>query len=144
MNKTNPAKRRKTIKYCKAKKTALSISPLHDEFICAKNADNSSGVTNREKEILEEIRRAIASKKDLLSGYSAVLFGSRAKGTSRERSDFDIGICGDKPLSPGTLASLADRLDEIETLYRIDLVDFQLVSNRFRECALQHTEVLYG
>jgi uncharacterized protein len=100
--------------------------------------------TIREKHVLEEIRRAIASQGDLLSGYTALLFGSRADGTSRDRSDFDIGIKGIKPLAPGVLERLADRLDEIETLYRIDLVDLQAVSKRFRDCALLHTEVLYG
>ena len=101
-------------------------------------------INTRETQVLEEIRKAIASKSGLLSGYTAVLFGSRASGTSRERSDFDIGISGEKPLSPGVLELLADRLDEIETLYRIDLVDLQSVSGRFKDCALRHTEVLYG
>jgi predicted nucleotidyltransferase len=99
---------------------------------------------SREKQVLEEIRRKLAAQSGTLAGYRAVLFGSRARGAARERSDFDIGICGDRPVPSGVLQRIRDCLDEIETLYRIDVVDLQSVPDRFRRDALEHAEAIFG
>jgi uncharacterized protein len=100
--------------------------------------------TARENRIIEEIQRACASMADDLQGYRIVLFGSRASGNARERSDFDVGVMGNRPLTLNTFYRLEDLFDEIDTLYRIDLVDLNLVSPEFHEEALKKTEVLYG
>lgn len=52
----------------------------------------------RERQILDSIRAVCESEKATLSGRRVVLFGSRASGNERERSDFDIGIDGVAPL----------------------------------------------
>ena len=57
---------------------------------------------------------------DDLRGYRVVLFGSRTAGTSRDRSDFDVGVMGDTPLPLATFYKMEDLFDEIPTLYRID------------------------
>ena len=44
-----PAKRRKTSHIPQFKRTNWGISPLHAEFIYAKNVDNSAGVTKPAK-----------------------------------------------------------------------------------------------
>jgi predicted nucleotidyltransferase len=88
--------------------------------------------TNREQQILESIRSSLAREKTILKGHKVVLFGSRATGKARPRSDFDIGIDGPAPMAAASFHSLADRLDEIETLYRIDLVDLKAVTEQFR------------
>lgn len=97
-----------------------------------------------ENRIKDEIRQACARMAGELKGYRIVLFGSRAAGTARDRSDFDVGVLGDSPLPLKTFYAMEDRLDEIETLHRIDLVDFSRVSPEFRREALKKTETLYG
>lgn len=51
-----------------------------------------------EEKIKNAVRRACAGMADDLRGHRVVLFGSRASGSARERSDFDIGVMGDRPL----------------------------------------------
>ena len=79
-----------------------------------------------------------------LHGYKVFLFGSRATGTNKERSDFDIGILGDEPISLKTFYMIGDFIDELPTLYKFDWVDMNRAALALRENALKHMEVLYG
>jgi len=97
----------------------------------------------REQQILEAIRSSLSREKALLAGRRVVLFGSRAAGLSKPRSDFDIGIEGGPPLSAASFQHLVDRLEEIDTLYRIDLVDLHSVPERFRQNATKQVKVIY-
>lgn len=53
---------------------------------------------SRETEIKELIQRRFRQMAPLLRGHKVYLFGSRASGLARPRSDFDIGVLGDEPL----------------------------------------------
>lgn len=66
--------------------------------------------------IKEHCKNAGASK--------VILFGSRAKGTALERSDIDIAVSGVKDIE-----GLRELLDEIPTLYKIDLVNMDTCLN---------------
>ena len=93
--------------------------------------------------ITEEIRKVCTRMAVDLQGYRVVLFGSRAAGNARDRSDFDVGVLGDAPLPLKTFYKMEDLFDGIETLYRIDWVDLNRVSPEFRREALKKTETLY-
>lgn len=80
---------------------------------------------------------------DSLVGHRVVLFGSRAQGQGRPRSDFDLAVVGDEPLPLKDFYALADELDALPTLYRFDWVDMARVSERFRASALEHVEVIH-
>jgi predicted nucleotidyltransferase len=67
--------------------------------------------------------------------YRIFLFGSRAEGTARERSDIDIGIDGPGPVPLETLSLIQEELEEAPTLYTIDVVDFARVPEKFRRVA---------
>lgn len=54
----------------------------------------------------------------------AVLFGSRAKGTALPRSDFDIAVSG-----AADFDRLSEDMEEIPTLYTIDLLDMDTCGN---------------
>lgn len=99
---------------------------------------------NREDEIKQMLHSCFREFKNELSGRKIVLFGSRAAGTARDRSDFDIGIVGDEPLSLNTFFRIEDRLDHLDTLYKLDWVDLNRTDKNFREEALRHAEVLYA
>jgi predicted nucleotidyltransferase len=110
----------------------------------ARLSENKQVITMNTVKIKEEIRNTCTKMAGELTGYRIVLFGSRATGKARDRSDFDIGVLGDIPLPLKTFYKMEDSFDEIETLYRIDLVDLNRVSPEFRREALKKTETLYG
>ena len=72
-------------------------------------------------EIMEEIIIQCAS----YGAREAILFGSRAKETATMRSDFDIAVTG-----VADIEHLREALDNIPTLYKIDLVDMDTCRNQ--------------
>lgn len=97
----------------------------------------------REEEIRHLICGVFAEECQRLAGYRVILFGSRARGDARARSDFDVGVIGSAPMPLDDFYHLADRLDGLPTLYQIDWVDLARASGRFRRHALAESEVLY-
>jgi predicted nucleotidyltransferase len=98
---------------------------------------------NREQVIKLEIQEQLQKIGGDLEGYKVVLFGSRASGRARSRSDFDVGIIGDRPIPLATFYRIDDILAAIDTLYTIDWVDLNRVTPAFRREALRTTETLY-
>lgn len=80
---------------------------------------------------------------DRLRGHKVVLFGSRAQGNAKPRSDFDLGVVGDAPLPLEDFFAIEDMLDDLPTLFRIDWVDFARVNEQMRAQALRRVEVIY-
>lgn len=62
-----------------------------------------------------------------------VLFGSRARGDARPRSDIDLAVRSEQPIAAATLAQLRDALEESQVPFRIDLVDYARASVQLRE-----------
>jgi len=69
------------------------------------------------------------------AAYQVFLFGSRAVGSSRERSDIDIGIEGPAPVPSEALDAIHEELEEAPTLFSIDVVDFARLPEGFRRVA---------
>lgn len=97
----------------------------------------------REQEIRAMLIQVMRANTNRLGGRRVVLFGSRAQGKAKSRSDFDLGVVGDTPLPLADFVAIEDMLDELPTLYRIDWVDLARVSERFRSQALQKAEVIH-
>ncbi len=97
----------------------------------------------REQEVLLMLHGVFQGARSCLQGHRVVRFGSRTRGVATLRSDFDIGVMGDEPLSFGDFYALADQIENLPTLYRIDWVDLARVSERFRQSALSTAEVIY-
>ena len=53
-----------------------------------------------------------------------VLYGSRAKGTARERSDIDIAVSGVERFD-----ELVEKVEDIPTLYSVDLLNMDTCRN---------------
>jgi len=70
------------------------------------------------------------------------VFGSRVKGTARKFSDLDLAILGETPLSLIALARLADDFDDSDLPFKVDVVDWALVSPAFREIIRHDAAVL--
>ena len=86
----------------------------------------------------DEIRKIVG--KHLDNSYRAFFFGSRVKGNNSERADIDLGIKGSKKIPIEKKFAILDDLDEIPTLYKFDLVDFQTTEKSFAKEALKYTE----
>ena len=89
------------------------------------------------KEILEIIGKYLD-----LGKYRIFVFGSRVSGGGGERSDIDIGIDGPDEAPYEIMAKIKEDIENLPTLYKIEIVDFQKVSPDFKEVALQHTEAI--
>ena len=73
---------------------------------------------------ISEIQEQIVDQCRKYNAREVILFGSRAKGTAKSTSDFDIAVTGVKDIE-----GLREVLDNIPTLYKIDLVDLDTCRN---------------
>lgn len=89
-------------------------------------------------------QRVLNSIKELAEKYNldkVILFGSRARGDNRERSDIDIAISG------GNTVRFISSVDDIETLLSFDVVDMdssvskELMDNIGRDGVLIYEKV---
>ncbi len=91
---------------------------------------------------IEEILRktALIIGNELEGNYRLFLFGSRAKGMCNEKSDIDIGIMPDSRISGKQWLTIQEKLEQIPTLLKIDVVDFNSLDEEFKKVALKHTK----
>lgn len=76
-----------------------------------------------------------------LGGNAEVFFfGSRVTGTASQRSDIDVGIDAGMPIDAEVFFKIQEEIEDIPTLYTIDVVDFSQVSPKFRDIALKSIE----
>ena len=75
------------------------------------------------EKIIEEVARICHS----FCAKEVILYGSRAKGTAQERSDIDIAVSG---VASCDIFELEEALEDIPTLYTIDLVDLDTCKNQ--------------
>ena len=90
------------------------------------------------EKILNRAARIVSD--ELGGGYRLFLFGSRAKGTGDDRSDIDIGILSDFPITGKQLIAIQEKVDQIPTLLKIDVVDFNSVDDEFKKIALKDAQ----
>lgn len=94
-------------------------------------------ITDLKKNLLEIIGRHVN-----LREYRVFFFGSRVNSKGSERSDIDLGIEGEKPIPPKAFFDIEEEIENMKTLYTIDLVDFNKVSPEFKEVAKKKAEYL--
>lgn len=73
--------------------------------------------------------------------YSFFIFGSRATGKNETYSDIDIGIEG-PTLAAKMKREIEESFEESDLPFRVDIVDFSTVDDKFKEIAKQHTIAL--
>ncbi len=89
------------------------------------------------KELLEIIGKHLD-----LSKYKLFFFGSRITGKGDDRSDIDVGIEGPDPIPGSTLSLITEEVENIRTLYTIEIVDFKKVSDNFYNVAKQNIKMI--
>jgi predicted nucleotidyltransferase len=89
------------------------------------------------KEILEIVGQYLD-----LTKYRIFFFGSRVTGKGTDRSDIDVGIDGPEPVPPMVKFAIEEKIEELPTLYKIEIVDFRRLPLKFREVVSQNKEFL--
>ena len=74
---------------------------------------------------VEEIIRETAALCRSFGAKEVIFFGSRAKGTARERSDIDIAVSGAEDFE-----DLMEKVEDLPTLYSVDLVNMDTCRNQ--------------
>ncbi len=70
------------------------------------------------------------------------VFGSRIKGTARQYSDIDIAIVAKNPIPPLTLEKIKEEFAQSDIPYRVDILDFNAISDSFRKVIEDGYEVI--
>lgn len=81
--------------------------------------------TDLEPQILEKIKATMLSDKV----KDIILFGSRAKGGAKNGSDIDIAIVSDD-LSFKEICGLAVKIDDFNLPYKVDIIDYNNITNQ--------------
>ena len=73
----------------------------------------------------EEVIREVGRLRKKYQAKEVILYGSRAKGTARERSDIDIAVTGVDDFD-----MLAEEVEDLPTLYSVDLLNLDTCRNQ--------------
>jgi uncharacterized protein len=75
---------------------------------------------------------------------TAWVFGSRATGLARSLSDLDLAIDAGRRLSLDEIAGLVDAFAESDLPYKVDVVDWHGIDERFRQMITAERQELGG
>lgn len=89
------------------------------------------------KEILDIVGKYLD-----LNKYKLFFFGSRVSGKGDERSDVDVGIEGPERIPSAAFLDIQEEVENLPTLYKVEIVDFSRVDERFKKVAKEHIEVI--
>ena len=91
-----------------------------------------------------EIAREVARLARSLLGKDAevIWFGSWPQGKALPHSDIDVAISTGAPIPPERMGLLQEAVDELPTLYEIDIMDLNATGPALREEILKHGERL--
>ena len=98
-------------------------------------------MTARRAQIMNWLKDTLAENLPEVT-YRAFIFGSQANCDELIRSDIDVGILADAEIPAVNLFKINNAIENLPMLYKIDLVDFYWVSDRFKEVALSNVEWL--
>ena len=91
------------------------------------------------EKLISDLKRVVGKYLDT-KNYHLFFFGSRVSGKGNERSDIDVGLEGPTPVPWNILGKIREDLDEIPTLYKIELIDFGHADTDFKKVAKQSIE----
>lgn len=73
----------------------------------------------------DEVITEVARLCRFFHAKEVILYGSRAKGTARERSDIDIAVSAVEDFD-----KLVEKVEELPTLYSVDLLNMDTCKNQ--------------
>lgn len=93
------------------------------------------------RRVEEIIQFVIDILKKHLDNFTLYLFGSRSKKTAQQHSDIDLAI--DTTCNENLVKKAKLEIDNINTLYSIDIVNMNKIDNEFKEIILQSGKKIY-
>jgi len=88
---------------------------------------------------LETIRRILGEH---AAGCEVRAFGSRVSGTAKEYSDLDLAIIGEEKLPRRVKMLLREAFEESDLPFRVDIVDYNAISDSFRSIIDERFEIV--
>lgn len=88
---------------------------------------------------LETIKRILG---EYVGDCEVRAFGSRVTGTAKEYSDLDLAIVGKTKIKRRTKMLLREAFEESELPFRVDVVDYNAISDAFRTIVEKKYEVI--
>lgn len=88
---------------------------------------------------LEIIYKILRSR---VPGCEVRVFGSRISGTVKKYSDIDIVVVGKTKLSDDVLYSLKEDFRESDIPFRVDVLDWNVVSKKFQRVIEKKYEII--
>lgn len=88
---------------------------------------------------LETIRRILA---EYVGRCEVRAFGSRIMGTARDHSDLDLAVVASEKIKRRTKMLLREEFEESDLPFRVDIIDYNAVSDEFRAIIDAKFEIL--
>lgn len=105
--------------------------------------NTNTNLDAREIELVQQVVEIIKSASCSKSGFKLYLFGSRVGAESATQSDIDLAL--DAPdFDQTNIDDVLSRIDEIETLYSVDLHLVQQAEPSFITLISQNWQLLYS
>lgn len=93
--------------------------------------DRDSPAFRRVRELALQV--AVLARRILGPEIEIIWFGSWPRGRAHERSDVDLAIRSPKRVTSSGLRRLREAIEELPTLYSIDVVDLEATGSLLRE-----------
>ncbi len=90
----------------------------------------------------EQLRIVRAILAEWVPAAQVRAFGSRANGTAHRHSDLDLALVGDGRIDTSTLNRLREAFEDSELPFRVDVLDWNAVSDSFRKVIDESSIVL--
>ena len=91
----------------------------------------------------EEKKEILRVIKTFAPDYDVLVFGSRYKWDSKDHSDIDLVFAGDSKMPPIQIFKLREAYDATNLPYRVDILDYNAISESFRKIIDAGNEVIY-
>ena len=89
---------------------------------------------------LRTIKRILA---EYVGDCEVRAFGSRGNGTAKEHSDLDLAIVGKSKIERRVKMLLREAFEESDLPFRVDVIDYNTVSEAFRAIIEDEYEVIH-
>ena len=86
-------------------------------------------MTNVSRKHIETIKRILAQ---YVPGCEVRAFGSRVIGPAKEHSDLDLAVVAGERMERRAKMLLREAFEESDLPFRVDVIDYNAVSNEFR------------
>lgn len=88
------------------------------------------------------LKAILAILKKRIPDYEVRVFGSRVNQKAKKYSDLDLAVVGKAKLPRTILYSLKDDFEESDLPFRVDILDWYLISENFKKIIQAQCEVI--